>query len=344
MYSAQQIVERFGGVVQGDAAVCISKLASLAAADSSSLSFCADAKHKAALGATTASIVVVSSALAQYAPAKAVTIIVDQPYLYFAKLTALFAPVLASAGVNPSATIDPSATLGVGVAIGPNVVIGANCVIGDHVVLDANCVIGSAVTLGDQTVLFPNVTIYSGVKVGPRTRVHSGTVIGADGFGYAHAQDKTWIKIEQLGAVQIGSDVEIGANCTIDRGALTDTVIGDGCKLDNQIQVAHNVHIGARTAIAACVGIAGSAVIGEDCMIGGAAGVLGHLHICAGVTISAMSLVTRSINEPGMYSGIFPLQNNRDWERSAVLIKQLDQMRDRIRALEKMATNTEQTS
>ncbi len=337
-WAAQAIVEQFGGLIQGDPKRLVFRLSSLEASDTQSLCFFSNPKLKASLATCAAGVVVTSPAFADLAPPGACLILTPNPYLYFAQLTSLFAPRLPSAGVHPTAVIDPTATLGQCVAVGPHAVIGAGSSIGHHAVIDANCVVGSGVQLADAVVLFPNVTVYSGVTIGARSRIHSGTVIGADGFGYAAASDKTWVKIEQLGSVVIGDDVEIGANCTIDRGALANTVIGNGCKLDNQIQVAHNVQIGARTAIAACVGIAGSAVIGEDCMIGGAAGVLGHLSICHGVTISAMSLVTKSIQEPGMYTGIFPLQSNRDWERSAVLIKQLDDMRARIRALEATAT------
>jgi UDP-3-O-[3-hydroxymyristoyl] glucosamine N-acyltransferase len=172
-------------------------------------------------------------------------------------------------------------------------------------------------------------------SIGARGIVHSGTVIGSDGFGFAR-EDGRWSKIPQLGAVVIGDDVEIGANCTIDRGALDDTVIGDGCKLDNLIQIAHNVRIGEHTALAGCVGVAGSAVIGARCMIGGSAGILGHLEICDDVVISAMSLVTRSIDRPGFYSGVFPLMPNADWERSAATLRQLPALRARLRALERL--------
>jgi UDP-3-O-[3-hydroxymyristoyl] glucosamine N-acyltransferase len=333
-FTAQQIVEQFGGQLHGNPQQSFSKLASLESADSDSLSFFSDSKRKGLLNASQAAILVLALPFVPAVPSGMTLIVTQNPYLYFAQLTRLFAPTFAAASIHPSAIIDPSAKLGKQVSIGPNVVVGANSSIGDGCVVDANCVVGSGVSLGSNVVLFPNVTLYSGVQVGARTRVHSGTVIGSDGFGYAPDSSKEWIKIEQLGSVDIGSDVEIGANCTIDRGAMNNTIIGNGCKLDNQIQVAHNVRIGARTAIAACVGIAGSASIGADCLIGGAAGILGHLNICDGVTVSAMSLVTKSISTPGMYTGVFPLQTNADWERSAVLVKQLDSLRQRIRALE----------
>jgi UDP-3-O-[3-hydroxymyristoyl] glucosamine N-acyltransferase len=333
-FTAQYIVEQFGGQLHGDPQQSFAKLASLESADSDSLSFFSDPKRKAALNRSRAAVLVVSMAFVPAVPEGKTLIVVPNPYLYFARLTRLFAPTFDASHIHPTAVIDPTVSLGERVSVGPNVVIGAHSNIGTGSIIDANCVIGSRVDLGSECILFPNVTIYSGVRIGDRSRVHSGTVIGSDGFGYAPDTNKAWVKIEQLGGVEIGCDVEIGANCTIDRGAINNTVIADGCKLDNQIQVAHNVQIGARTAIAACVGIAGSASIGADCLIGGAAGILGHLNVCDGVTISAMSLVTKSIVTPGMYTGIFPLQSNADWERSAVLIKQLDALRQRIRTLE----------
>jgi UDP-3-O-[3-hydroxymyristoyl] glucosamine N-acyltransferase len=331
---AQFIVDQYGGHLRGNPASKVSRLANLELADGNCLSFFSDPKRKTELTASRAAVIVIAPGFVDLAPIGATLIITPNPYLYFAKVTALFAPVWMTSGIHPSAVIDKTALVGANVAVGPNVVIGAHAQIGDNCVIDANCVVGSQVKLGEHVILFPSVTLYSGVQLGARSRIHSGTVLGSDGFGYAPNPGQGWVKIEQLGSVVIGCDVEIGANCTIDRGALTDTIIGDGCKLDNQIQVAHGVQIGARTAIAACVGIAGSAIIGADCAIGGAAGVLGHLSVCDGVIISAMSLVTKSIREPGMYTGVFPLQSNRDWERSAVLIKQLDDLRHRIKALE----------
>ena len=239
-----------------------------------------------------------------------------------------------SPGVASSATVDVSAELGANIAIGPNVVISASASIGEGCRIGAGTVIGPGSRIGAFSRIAANVSIAHDCELGERTIVHSGTVIGSDGFGFA-PDGQRWAKIPQLGRVMIGNDVEIGANCAIDRGALDHTVIGDGCKLDNQIQIAHNVRIGANTAIAGCVGIAGSAVIGARCRIGGSAGILGHLEICDDVTISAMSLVTRSIRKPGFYTGVYPLQDNADWEKTAATLKQLPGLRERLRHLEK---------
>jgi UDP-3-O-[3-hydroxymyristoyl] glucosamine N-acyltransferase len=230
--------------------------------------------------------------------------------------------------------VDPSATLGDHVYIGPHVTIEADAVIGDGVVIDAGCYIGCGASVGAETHLFARVTIHDACQIGRRGIVHSGAVIGADGFGFANENGK-WIKIPQTGRVVIGDDVEIGANTTIDRGALADTVIEDGVKLDNQIQIGHNTHIGAHTAMAGCVGVAGSARIGKYCTFGGAAMVLGHLTIADNVHISSGSMVSRSILEPGQYTGFYPLAKNAEWEKSAAIVRNLSTMREKIRDLEK---------
>ena len=255
--------------------------------------------------------------------------------MYYARVSQLLAPVATAVGIDPTAKIDPSASIGINVAIGAFSVIEGSVVIADGTRIGSHCSIGHGVSIGRASTLYPRVVIYPDSRIGANVIIHSGVVIGADGFGYAPQGESGWFKIAQLGGTTIGDDVEIGANTTIDRGAIGDTVIGRGCKLDNQIQIAHNVVIGEHTAIAACVGIAGSTVIGSHCMIGGAAGVIGHLNICNKVTISAMSLVTKSIKEPGFYTGVFPLMENREWERSAVLVKQLDELRNRLKAVEK---------
>jgi UDP-3-O-[3-hydroxymyristoyl] glucosamine N-acyltransferase len=286
---------------------------------------------------TKAGAVLVGEAHAADVPSGTVPLVVRNPYLAFARISQLFGAGIArphqsgrrhpSADISSSAVVDPSAD------IGPFVTIEAGTAIGAGATIGAGCTIGRGVTIGAGCWLAPRVSIYYDCCLGQDCIVHSGVVIGADGFGFA-SSNGAWEKIEQLGAVVIGNAVEIGANTTIDRGAMGNTLIGDGCKLDNQIQIAHNVQIGDHTAIAACVGIAGSAIIGKNCMLGGSAGVLGHLHICDGVTISAMSLVMSSIDKPGFYSGIFPLMENAQWERSAVVVRQLPQLRQRIRHLE----------
>jgi UDP-3-O-[3-hydroxymyristoyl] glucosamine N-acyltransferase len=331
------IVARCGGEVIGDAAARIDRLSPLATAGSGSLSFLVSRRHAEAARSSRATAMIVPSE-APHPPGDTTTLIVTpDPYAYYARVSVWFQSMLAAAsvaGIHPTAVIAPSARIGAGVSIGPGTSIGEAATIGDGCDLGPGCHVGADTSIGEGSRLHAGVTVYHGCTIGRRAIVHSGTVIGADGFGFAPSPDG-WLKIAQLGGVTIGDDVEIGANCAIDRGSLDDTVIGDGCKLDNLVQVAHNVRIGSGTAIAGCVGIAGSAVIGARCMVGGGAGILGHLEICDGVTISAMSLVTRSIRQPGFYTGIFPLVPNDDWERIAATLKRLPALRERMRLLDR---------
>jgi UDP-3-O-[3-hydroxymyristoyl] glucosamine N-acyltransferase len=263
-------------------------------------------------------------------------LIVADPYVSYAKIALLLNPA-------PSfdSQIDPTAVIAASASIADAVYIGAHCVIGENVIIDSGsvigpgCVIEQACCIGRNSRLVANVTLCTGVSIGERCLIHPGVVIGSDGFGVANDHGR-WIKVPQLGKVRIGNDVEIGANTTIDRGALDDTVIEDGVKLDNLIQVAHNVKIGAHTVIAGCVGIAGSAEIGKHCAIGGGVGVLGHLQIADGVQVTAMSMVTKSIKAPGVYSSGVPLQTNRDWHKNAVRFKQLDELAARVKELEQI--------
>jgi UDP-3-O-[3-hydroxymyristoyl] glucosamine N-acyltransferase len=335
--TAGELVFQFGGVLVGRADTTVSKLGTLADADQQSLSFLSNPKYRGQLKKTQAAIVLIQASAQADLPTGATAIICEQPYLYYAKVSRLFGPNLPQPSIHSSANIHPTAKIGNLVSIGPNVCIGAGAKLGDQCIVMANVVVGENCSIGQSTQIYPNVTVYHDCIVGNNCIIHSGVVIGADGFGFAPSENG-WQKITQVGAVVIGNNVEVGANTCIDRGAIGDTTIGDGCKLDNQIQIAHNVKIGANTVMAACVGVAGSAVIGERCLIGGAAGILGHLSIANDVTISAMSLVTKSIAEPGMYTGVFPLMPNRDWERSAVIVKQLEQLRGRIKALEETTT------
>lgn len=243
-------------------------------------------------------------------------IVVKNPYAYFARAAQLFEQqkeVAPQYGIHPSAVVDPTAKVAPKSIIGPQVVIEANAVIEEGAVIDAGCYIGRNAKVGKNTHFYPRVTFYAQCTIGDNGIVHSGVVVGADGFGFAN-ENGEWIKIPQVGGVTIGNQVEIGANTTIDRGALENTVIEDGVKLDNQIQIAHNCHIGAHTAIAACVGIAGSATIGKYCMIGGAAMIHGHITIVDRVHVSAGTLALRSITEPGQYTGFYPITKHSDWE------------------------------
>jgi UDP-3-O-[3-hydroxymyristoyl] glucosamine N-acyltransferase len=268
--------------------------------------------------------------------ARGACIVADDPYLYFARLTQWWrrqhepAP---APGIDPLASIHPTARVDEGVSVGPFAVVGSGVHLARGVRIGAHCVLGANARVGEDTVLLPRVTVGERCAIGARCLLHSGVVIGADGFGFAPHKGE-WIKIEQLGAVRIGNGVEIGANTCIDRGALDDTVIEDGVKLDNLIQIGHNVHVGAHTAMAGCVGVAGSATIGAHCTIGGGAVVLGHLTLADGVHISAASVVTRSLLKPGHYTGMFPIDDNASWEKNAASLKQLNRLRERLKAAE----------
>jgi UDP-3-O-[3-hydroxymyristoyl] glucosamine N-acyltransferase len=330
------IVARLGGEARGDTSRPIVRLASLATAGSDAITFVSSPRHVEAARSCRAGAMIVSPALAAHAAPGATVLLTPDPHLYYARLSQWFESMLSPAsvpGIDPTARIAPSALIGAGTRIGPHVVIEAEVRVAEGCDIGAGCFIGSDSTLGAGSRLEPNVTILHGCAVGRRAIVHPGTVIGADGFGFAPSSEG-WVKVAQLGGVAIGDDVEIGANCAIDRGALDDTTIGDGCKIDNLVQIAHNVRIGAGTAIAGCVGIAGSAVIGRRCMIGGGAGILGHLEICDDVTISAMSLVSRSIRQPGFYTGVFPLVPNAEWERLAATLKRLPAIRAQLKAIQ----------
>jgi len=336
--SAQELVERFGGRLVGDGATRICRFASLANAHLGDASFLANPKYQTQLGQTRASLLIMTdAALAQAAGLQCIVIEADNPYLYFARaatwlLERARKEATQKTDIHTSAAVDPSATIGDRVRIGPMAVVGPNVMVEDDCDILAGCVLMDGVRIGRGSRLYPRVTIYEGCRVGERAVIHSGVVIGADGFGFA-PQDGTWLKIPQVGGVKIGNDVEIGANTTIDRGTLEDTVIGDGVKLDNQIQIAHNVQIGDHTAIAACVGIAGSAVIGAHCQIGGAAGVLGHLSIAEGTIIGPMSLVMSSIDTADKYVGIYPLQPQAEWEKSAAVLRRLPDLRRQLQSL-----------
>jgi UDP-3-O-[3-hydroxymyristoyl] glucosamine N-acyltransferase len=319
----EQIAQALGGQLQGAAHIPLQKISPLAQAGADEISFLSDARYAKDLTASQAGCVILSAKhLPDAQPLLArggCCIVTDQPYLYFARLTQWWKTRSGSVapGIHPSAVIDATAQVHPSASIGPL------------------CVIGAQAVIGADTQLAARVSVGEGCEIGQRCIIHSGVVVGADGFGFAPRADKSWEKIEQLGAVRIGDDVEIGANTCIDRGALGDTVIEEGVKLDNLIQIGHNVRIGRHTAMAANVGVAGSATIGAYCQIGGGAGILGHLSIADHVIISACTTVTRSITEPGQYTGIFPMDKNAAWEKNAVTLRQLHQLRERIRALEK---------
>jgi UDP-3-O-[3-hydroxymyristoyl] glucosamine N-acyltransferase len=318
------IVAALGGQLHGNADLKIAGLAPLEAAGPCQISFVSNPRYQQQLTGSKAGCVIVGPGLAEAAIRRGNCIVTDQPYLYFARLTQLWRATMRAARASKSLA---------GVAIHPSAVVDPDASVHPAARVGALCVIERGAQIGAGTELKARVTVGEDCVIGARCLLHSGVVIGADGFGFAPDGDR-WEKIEQLGAVRIGDDVEIGANTCVDRGALQDTVIEDGVKLDNLIQVGHNVRIGRNTAIAGCAGIAGSATIGAQCTIGGGAVVLGHLQITDGVHISAATVVSKSINKPGHYTGFFPLDDNASWERNAATLKQLHVLRERIKKLE----------
>ena len=320
--SIAAIVERLGGHCVGDASRVVDRIATLDIATPTQIAFLANPRYRAQLSTTQAGCVIVAPTFADEAAARGSAIVTADPYLYYARLSQWWAAEqqAEAPGVHPSAVIEPGARIAEGVWVGALSVIGRDAVI------------------GEGTRIGPRVTVGERCTIGARGIVHSGVVIGADGFGFApHAVDgeNRWEKIAQLGAVRIGDDVEIGATTCIDRGALDDTVIENGVKRDNLIQIGHNVRVGAHSAMAGCVGVAGSARIGRHCTFGGGAIVLGHLELVDHVHITAASVVSRSILKPGQYSGMFPIDDNASWEKNAATLRQLHALRERLRTLEK---------
>lgn len=342
--SLGSIVEALGGQLLGDSGSLIRRLAPLANAQPDELAFVAQARYASQIDATQAGALIVSPELQAAASRRGACIVTDDPYLYFARLTQWWKREHADHAVlsiDPLASIHPSAQLEAGVEVAAFAVIGPHARLATGVRIGAHAVVGAHASIGAHSQLHPRVSIGERCSLGARCTLHPGVVVGADGFGFAPHRGQ-WIKIEQLGAVRIGDDVEIGANTCIDRGALDDTVIEDGVKLDNLIQIGHNVRIGAYTAMAGCVGVAGSATIGAHCTVGGGAVVLGHLTLADGVNISAASVVTRSIRQPGHYTGMFPIDDNASWEKNAASLKQLNRLRERLKAVEQaieQATN-----
>ncbi|MBT0570856.1 UDP-3-O-(3-hydroxymyristoyl)glucosamine N-acyltransferase [Curvibacter sp. CHRR-16] len=315
------IIAALGGTLHGDPKRVIDAIAPLESATPTQIAFLSNPKYQQQLLASQAGCVIVSPAMQELAIERGDCIVADKPYLYYAHLTqwwkkTVFGQIPVNGSIHPSAVVDPLAIVDSSACIGPL------------------CVVEAGARIGAHTRLASRVTVGRDCVIGQRCLLHAGVVIGADGFGFAPDGER-WEKIEQLGSVRIGDDVEIGANTCIDRGALNDTVIEDGVKLDNLIQIGHNVRVGKNTAMAGCVGVAGSATIGANCTIGGGAVVLGHLSLADNVHISAASVVSRSIHKPGQYTGIFPLDDNASWERNAVTLKHLHALRDRIKQLEK---------
>ena len=337
-YRLAQIVERFGGEIIGDPQTPVSQVATLQSAGAQDISFLSHGKYRAQLAETRAGAVILDRS--DSGLTRLPRIVCADPYLYFAKVSTLLNPPEAvRPGVHRSAVIERGTRIPASASIGAGAYIGRGVKLGKAVVIGAGCCIGDGVEIGAASRLHARVTIYAGCRLGQRALVHAGAVIGADGFGIA-LEEGSWRKIPQIGRVLIGDDVEIGANTCIDRGALDDTVVEDGVKLDNLIQIGHNVRIGAHTAIAGCTGIAGSTRIGKHCMIGGAANIVGHLDIADRVVIHAAAVVTKSIRKAGSYSG-HPAEDSRSWAQHMALLRHLDSLRERVRSLEKSLSTRE---
>lgn len=331
-YTLTEIAAQLGGQVLGDGNVLITQVATLEKAQAQHISFLTNRKYQSQLASTQAAALILGTADADASDKP--RIISDNPYAYFARVSALLNPLpQPEVGIHPAAIVDQTAQIAETTSIAATAVVEAGAVIGAHSVIGEGCYIGANVVIGEHVRLYPRVVVYHDCVIGDRLIAHSGVVIGADGFGIAMDEGR-WLKIPQIGRVVIANDVEIGANTTIDRGALDDTVIEEGVKLDNQIQIAHNVRIGAHTAIAGCVGIAGSATIGKYCRIGGSAGILGHLQIADHVEIAAFSLIGKSIKSAGAYAAIYPFSTSDEWRKNAVHLRHLDDLVKRIKTLE----------
>ncbi|OAM52986.1 UDP-3-O-(3-hydroxymyristoyl)glucosamine N-acyltransferase [Methylovorus sp. MM2] len=332
-YSLQEIVSRFGGELIDGNAVSISRVASLANAEEGQISFLTDSKYRALLATTRASAVILSHDNSGITNLP--RIVTDNPYAYFAKVSELLNPAVSyQAGIDPSANIAASSKIPETCTVLANAVISAGVTLGDHIVIGAGCIIGEGVHIGSGTILQANVVVYRNCVIGRHCIIAAGVVIGADGFGYANDQGQ-WVKIPQVGRVIIEDHVDIGSNTSIDRGALDDTVIETGVKLDNLIQIGHNCRIGAHTVIAGCVGVAGSARIGKRCRIGGAAMILGHLDVADDVTISPGSMITRSLTKADTYTALMPFQAHDDWLKTAANIRRLGDISERVKELER---------
>lgn len=330
-FSLADIAARLGGDVLGEAQTRIRQVATLATAGEGEIAFLVGAKYRSQLLATRAAAVIVPPDFADAVDLP--RIVTGNPYAYYARLATLLNPrPPVAAGIHPAAFC--ASQVPAGVSVGPNASIGENVVLGEGVVVGPGCVIGDGVSIGEGSLLHANVTIYAGCRIGRNAIIHAGAVIGSDGFGFAPEKGR-WVKIPQIGAVVIGDDVEIGASTTIDRGALEDTVIGDGCKLDNQVHIGHNCKLGNNCLLCGCVGIAGSTTLEDNVVIGGGSGIEGHITLASGVVISGGTTVTKSIVKPGRYTSIFPIEEHGDWLHTAVQARNLSKLVSRVAELEK---------
>ena len=332
-----ELSRHLGAELLGDPELTVSRIAPLDSAGADAISFLSHPRYEAQLARSKAGCVIVGPAMRDVAAARGAALVCADPYLAYARLTQWWAqrtrtPV--AAGIHPSAIVEEGAFIDPSAAIGALTVVGRGARIAAGAVIGPQCHLGEGAEVGTGTRFAARGSLGQACRIGARGIVHSGAVIGADGFGFAGTEGR-WEKIEQLGGVAIGDDVEIGANSCIDRGALDDTVLEDGVKLDNLVQIGHNVRVGAHSAFAGCVGVAGSARIGKRCTAGGGAIILGHLEIVDDVHLTAATVVSRSIRKPGLYSGAFPFDDNASWEKNAATLRQLHTLRERLRALEK---------
>lgn len=334
-YTLRQLADYLSvDIDASDAGLIITGIAGLAAAKTEQISFLAGPAYIKYLPECQAGAVMIRSADAEHY--SGVKLLVDNPYLAYARLSKLFDRNndKVTRSVHVSAVVAPDVRLGGNVSVGANAVIDSGVVIGDDALIGAGCYIGTDTIIGDRTQIAANVSIYHGIVIGQDCLLHSGCVIGADGFGFAPDKDGSWCKIHQLGSVIIGNRVEIGASTTIDRGALDDTVISDGVKIDDQVHIAHNCRIGENSAIAANCGLAGSTIIGRNCTLAGAVGVVGHIEVVDNVHITGMSMVTKSITAPGSYSSGSSAIETHKWRKNAVRFNQLNAIASRLKALE----------
>ena len=330
--SLNELATRLGGEVVGDGTTIIRGIGTLSRAQHDEIAFLANPIYRAQLSTTHAGAVIVGAADREATALP--RIVTANPYAYFARATALFAPIRSIAsGIHSSAIIESDSIIASSATIGPLAYVGQGAKIGERTMIHPQVHIAANVIIGADCIIYPNSVVYHDCEIGDRVIVHAGAVIGADGFGFAYDMDR-WLKVPQVGRVKIENDVEIGANTTIDRGAIEDTVLEIGVKLDNQIQIGHNVRVGAHTAIAGCAAVAGSTTIGRHCRIGGGVGIVGHVTICDGVTVTARTLVTKSIPQAGVYSGGLPHMDNREWLKTTAHLRRMEQLLRREDQLE----------
>lgn len=337
--SLGELAAQFGCELIGEPSIEVHRVATLSNAGPGALSFLANKSYREQLKKTTAAVVVLHPDDTDACPVAA--LVHDQPYLVYARIAALLhppAPIIP--GIHATAVVSPKAKVSPLAQVSPHATIEGKVIIDEHVFIGPGVFVGPRCRIGEHTRVYANATLVEDVITGERCIVHPGAVLGSDGFGNAESNEG-WVKVPQVGRVRIGNDVEIGANTTIDRGSIDDTVIGDGVRLDNLIQIAHNVKVGEHTAMAAFVGISGSTTIGKRCMLAGRVGVVGHVSICDDVVVGGAAVVSKDITEPGFYSGSFMAEKDRDWKRQAARLRRLDSLVKRVDALEKAAKEDE---